>query len=71
MNNLINAILETGINEIRARVILPREFSGSNYGNYGFEINGVRSINGYSSRSSARVAMDRIIERLVSLRTSN
>lgn len=46
------------------RILSPREFSGSVHGDYGYEINGVKSSNGYISRKSAYNAMWRRIEKL-------
>ncbi len=50
------------MNNLQNRVLNPREFSGSIHGDYGFEINGVRSERGYVSRNGARQAMYRLLE---------
>lgn len=48
---------------ISSKILSPRDFSGSVHGDYGYEINGVKSDKGYISRSSAQKALDRRIEK--------
>jgi len=43
------------------KVLSPKEFSGSIYGDFGYEIDGVRSKNGYVSRNGAKSALFRKI----------
>ena len=47
-----------------AKVLRPIEFSGSRHGDYGFEIDGVRSEKGYASETGARNAMHRALEKI-------
>lgn len=51
------------INSKKHRVLTPMEYSGSLHGDYGYEIDGVRSEIGYVSRVAAYEAMYRRIER--------
>ena len=52
MNNLQNK-------EIQYKVLSPLEFSGSSSGDYGYEIENVKSIKSYVSESGARKAMNK------------
>ncbi len=52
-------------NEIEYRVLGPLKFSGSLYGDFGYEINGQKSEKGYVSRRGAEAAMLRKVERMV------
>lgn len=46
------------------QVLTPREYSGSIHGDYGYQINGVKSENGYVSRSGAEKAMYRRLAKM-------
>jgi len=49
---------------IKYKVLSPIAFSGSPYGDFGYEIDGVKSSKGYSSERGARVAMERVLEKM-------
>jgi hypothetical protein len=51
-------------NQISAKILSPMEFSGSLYGDYGFEINGKKSDNSYASKQGAKRAMEREINKI-------
>ena len=51
-------------NEIEYKILRPKEFSGSIYGDFGYELNGVRSEKGYVSKAGAEKALVRAIEKL-------
>ena len=44
-------------------VLSPLKFSGSVYGDFGYQINGVNSPKGYTSREGAKRAMERELTR--------
>lgn len=46
------------------RVLRPSEYSGTIHGDYGYEVNSVRSENGYATRAAATAAMWRRVERM-------
>lgn len=46
------------------RVLKPIEYSGNSYGDYGYEVEGKKSVNSYVSRSGAEKAMHRYLERV-------
>lgn len=48
----------------RCRVLKPYEFCGDVNGDYGYEIDGMKSKNSYVSDSGARKAMHRALEKL-------
>lgn len=50
--------------ETNYRVLNPKEYSGSMDGDYGYEINGEKSARSYISRTSARKAMERRLEKM-------
>ena len=45
------------------KILSPLEYSGSIYGDYGYEINGEKSKKGYLSRKGADSAMYRELEK--------
>jgi len=45
----------------KGRILTPREFCGDCNGDYGYEINGVKSTKSYISRKGAENAMNRFL----------
>lgn len=45
-------------------IVSPLEYSGSVYGDYGYEIDGVKSEKGYSSKASAKNALLKKLNKL-------
>lgn len=49
-----------------SKILKPFEFSGDYRGDYGFEINGIKSQQGYISKSSAKSALNRKLDQMFS-----
>lgn len=49
---------------ITGRILTPLQFSGSVHGDYGYEIDGVKSNKSYATAYSARRALARKLEKL-------
>ncbi len=52
------------MNEIKYRVLSPKDFSGNVHGDFGYQINGTKSSIGYVSRKGARSAMHRALDKM-------
>lgn len=51
--------------DIQRKVLSPIQYSGSVGGDFGFEINGVKSKNGYATRQLASNAMNRAVDKML------
>ena len=50
--------------QLDKKVLKPSEFCGNFYGDFGYELNGIKSKNGYISRVGAQKALERAVEKL-------
>jgi hypothetical protein len=52
------------IPEPKGKVLTPTEFSGSANGDFGYELNGVKSANSYATKSAAQSAFERVRDKV-------